>query len=121
MKIGADTWRGSCPKEEYRELFEGLLKYASENLMKYVSTDMRRQGLVSPENRKWFEKDMWPRGIAVGLCKVAAVTDANVFKRYYLNMLLSSSKKIGFSFKICITTEDAQKFLPAVEEEHEVN
>ena len=114
-KLGMVTWKSNCSKEEYREAFEAMLAYAKEHLIKYVLTDTRNQGVVSPENRKWFEKDMLPRGIEVGLKKVAAVTDANVFKRYYLNMLLSSSNKFNVPFKIFSNVEDAKTYLLADE------
>jgi len=110
-KIGFVLWKGNCTKDQYRDVFENMLEYAKKNLMKYVLSDTTNQGVVSPENRKWFEKEMIPAAIEVGLEKVAIITDANVFKRYYLNMLLSAVNKFGVPFKIFGNKDQAKAFL----------
>jgi hypothetical protein len=110
-KIGFVVWKSNCTMDQYRDVFENMLAYAKTHLMKYVLSDTTNQGVVSPENRKWFEKEMIPAAIEVGLEKVAIITDANVFKRYYLNMLLSAVNKFGVPFKIFGNEGQAKAFL----------
>lgn len=111
-EIGKIIWSGNPKADEYKKPFNVLLDYARAGhpATRFLS-DTRNQGVVSPENRKWFEKEMLPAAIAAGLKRAAAITGGNVFKRYYLNMILSTVNKFNMPFKIVSDEESAIKFL----------
>ncbi|ADR21639.1 hypothetical protein MATR_07290 [Marivirga tractuosa] len=112
MQLAWIKWKGNVSVEQYRNAFETIYKYAvAGNLVKRFYSDTREQGVVGPENRKWFEKEMLPKAIDQGLEKAGVVSDANVFKRYYLNMILKSVNKFNMPFKICGSDEDVIAFL----------
>jgi hypothetical protein len=97
---------------QYRETFEVALQHSLDgNPVKRFYTDTRTQGVVGPENRKWFEKEMLPRAIESGLERAGTISEANIFKRYYLNMLLKPINKFNLPFKLCGSEEDAIAFL----------
>ena len=112
MQMIKVKWDGAVTPDQYKETFEAALQHSLNGYpVKRFFTDTRTQGVVGPENRKWFEKDMLPRAIESGLESAASVTDANVFKRYYLNTLLKSVNKFNLPFKLCGSEEDAIEFL----------
>lgn len=105
-------WDGAVTVDQYRETFEVALEHSIKgNTVKRFFTDTRTQGVVGPENRKWFEKEMLPRAVEAGLERAGTISDANVFKRYYLNMLLKSVNKFNLPFKLCGSEEEVMEFL----------
>ena len=87
------------------------LDYAQKYRVRRFLSDTRKQGVVSPDNRKWFEKDMFPAAVKAGLERAAAITDGNAFKRYYINMIISSINKFGIPLKIFGDEQSAIEFL----------
>lgn len=104
-------WKGSCTKEEYQQLFEVLLNNARNKPTRLFYSDLRKQGVIAVESRKHFEEYVTPESIKLGLKKTGVVTDSNVFKRYYLNLLIKASNKFGNPIKICSSPEEAMEFL----------
>ncbi|MDN4164362.1 STAS/SEC14 domain-containing protein [Cytophagales bacterium LB-30] len=112
MKLGKIIWHGNPSREEYKKPFLTLVDWAKKGheVTRFLS-DTRNQGVVSPENRKWFETEMVPSAISVGLKRAAVLTDSNVFKMYYLNMILSALNKFNMPFKIFNEETKAIEFL----------
>ncbi len=104
-------WKGSCTQQEYMDLFEILINNAKKKPTRLFYSDIREQGVVSIESRKHFENYVTPESVKLGIRKTAAVTDSNVFKRYYLNILIKASNKFGNQVKLCSTPEEAMEFL----------
>lgn len=105
-------WTGKASGEDYRKPFETIYDWAkSGHVITRILTDTRRQGLISTEDRKWFENKMFPRAIEGGLKRAAAVTDGNVFKRYYINAILFVINKFDIPIKIFGDRESAIEFL----------
>lgn len=109
--IGKIIWQGNPKPEEYKKPFLKLLEWAKDNKTTRFMSDTRNQGVVSPENRKWFEAEMVPAAINAGCKRAAVITSGNVFKRYYLNMILSVVNKFDMPFKIVQDEESAIAFL----------
>ena len=110
--IGKVIWTGNPNPDEYKVPFMTILEWAHKgNKVTRFMSDTRDQGVVSPENRKWFEKEMVPAAMAAGCTRATAITGGNVFKKYYLNMLLSAINKFGMPFKISSSEEEAVAFL----------
>lgn len=110
-KIGKVVWNGTPKDEQYKLPFEKLLDYGQKNTVKRFLSDTRKQGVVAPDKRKWFEKVMVPAAIEAGMERAAVVTDGNAFKRYYLNLILGAVNKFGLPFKICGDEQSAIDFL----------
>jgi hypothetical protein len=105
-------WDGNVSVDQYRETFMSALEHAKKGFpVKRFYSDTREQGVVGPENRKWFENEMLPKAIEAGLERAGAISSANVFKRYYLNMLLKSVGKFNLPFKLCGSEEEVIEFL----------
>ena len=50
---------------------------------------------------------MIPKGIDVGLKRAGVIFDGNVFKKYYLNMIIKVTNKFGLPLKIFNKQEEA--------------
>ena len=110
--LGKIVWRGSLTPEEYKKPFLALIDLAKKgtSVTRFMS-DIRNQGIVSPESRKWFEKEMVPAAMANGLQRAAVISGSNAFKMYYINLILSSVNKFNLPFKIFSDEEKAVDFL----------
>jgi len=106
------VWNGSFSKEQYQEAIESALDYQAKSHMpieNYLS-NILKQGIVNPESRKWFEQVALPRAIHQGLKRGAVVFDGNVFKKYYLNLILQASNMYKLPLKFFSSEEDAVKW-----------
>jgi len=112
MKLGKVVWSGNPDNEQYKKPFLALLEHAKNGypVLRFLS-DTRGQGIVNPENRKWFEKEMVPAALDKGLKRAAVISGGNAFKLYYLNMILSAVNKFDMPFKIFKDEEKAIDFL----------
>ncbi len=99
--------------EQYQEPYIFLLEYNEKigKTAQAVIVDIRNQKVIQPHFRKWFEDVAIKRGIAQGLKRAVAVSNANVFKKYYLNNIVNSSSRFGLTLKIFNTVEEAKEWL----------
>lgn len=107
LVLGKIEWKRKTTTEEYQFAFEILLEFARKNPADNFLSDIRRQSVVSPENRKWFETEMLPKAIDVGLKRAAVIFDGNVFKKYYINMIIKVTNKFKLPMKVFSSEEDA--------------
>jgi len=112
FKMVKIEWRDAVEFEEYKHTFETVLNHAlnGNEILRFCS-DIRNQGVVGPENRKWFENELLPRAVKAGLKRATVITDANIFKRYYINLIISKVNKFNMPFKICANDTEAIAFL----------
>jgi len=106
------VWNGTFSKEQYQQAIDSALNFQSKHhlpIENYLS-NILNQGIVNPESRKWFEQVAMPRAIKQGLKKAAVVFDGNVFKKYYLNLILQASNSYKLPLKFFSTDEDAIKW-----------
>ena len=87
--------------EEYRAAFQILLDYQHKGPtgVSYYLSDIRDQGVVRPEDRNWFETYALPTAKSRGLKKASIVISGNIFKQYYVNLILATAKSFGFPLK----------------------
>ena len=111
QKLGEIEWKGPCSLEQYQECFSVLLDYQSRNTVKYFLSDIRNQGIMNPNNRQWFESVALPQAIRQGLLRSAVVSEDNIFKRYYVNLILHSTNKMGLPLRIFDSREQAIEWL----------
>ena len=100
---------------EYKEPFLKLIEHSKKVLITNFLSGTTKQGVVNPVTRKWFEKEMLPSAIKAGLKRAAAVSDSNVFKRYYINMIIGATNKFGLPIKVFSNEEDAIKWFIELE------
>lgn len=115
LKLGKIVWKRKTSTEEYQYAFITLLEYSKKNTTDNFLSDIRNQSVVSPENRKWFESDMLPKAIENGLKRAAVVFDGNVFKKYYLNMIIKVTNKFKMPLKMFATEEEAIQWFQSFE------
>ncbi|UII19822.1 hypothetical protein [Fulvivirga ligni] len=116
IQLGKIVWEGekSLSLEQYRKPFQALLDWSADGkTVSLFMSDTRHQGVVSPENRKWFGHEMVPAAIEGGLKRAAVISGANVFKKYYLNLILSAVNKFNLPFKLFSDEDSAMEFLLA--------
>ncbi|MBY0425042.1 MAG: STAS/SEC14 domain-containing protein, partial [Cytophagales bacterium] len=106
-QLGIIVWDGNPDFDEYKKPFKTLLKHAETHVVSNFLSDITKQGVVSVENRKWFEKEMIPAAKERGLKRSAIVTSDNPFKKYYLNMVLMVVNKFGIPIKVFTKKEEA--------------
>ena len=110
LKLGIIEWKQKPSNTEYQSTFEELITFSKKNPIENFLSDIRNQGVVSPDNRKWFENVMIPKAIDHGLKRAATIFDGNVFKKYYINMIIQVINKFGIPLKLFNTEEDAIKW-----------
>lgn len=108
LKVAGVKWLGSFSKDEYVDLFDQLFEDMKGKEIIGFYSDIRQQGVVSVEARKYFENVLTPRGKAMGIDKTGVVTDASPFKKYYLNTIIKATKR---PVKLCSNPEDALEFI----------
>jgi hypothetical protein len=104
-------WHGNPTSEEYKKPFQAMLEFGRKEPVDSMLSDISKQGVINPENRKWFEKEMMPAAIAAGLRRAAIVTNGNAFKMYYINLILSAVRKFPVTTKVFNSQEDANKWI----------
>ncbi|NJN25147.1 MAG: hypothetical protein HC819_03780 [Cyclobacteriaceae bacterium] len=109
--IGIIKWMGKCTSEKYREAFLFLLDNQKIYGLKRFLSDVRDQGIISPDDRKWFENVALPKSIELGLKAAAVIFIGNVFKKYYLNVIIQATNKFNLPVKLFIDQESAEDWL----------
>jgi len=113
-KLVQITWE-KVPKlslEDYQMVIIKSLEFQEQHpgkALNYLS-DIRDQGILSPEYRKWFQDVAVPRAVKNGLKMGAVLFDGNVFQKYYLNNILNFTKTFGIKFKFFSKREEAIEF-----------
>ncbi|MFP4557386.1 MAG: STAS/SEC14 domain-containing protein [Bacteroidales bacterium] len=111
-------WNGTLTNEQYRTAFLKALEFQDKctaTISNFMS-DVRKQGIVNPDNRRWFETVALPRAIKQGLKRAAVVIDGNIFKKYYLNLVLKTTNKFRLPLKLFSTVDDAYSWLKSFDD-----
>lgn len=108
LLLGKVVWDGGPTQEEYKEPFLSLIEYSKKRTIHNFISDITLQGTQSQKNRSWFEEVMMPMAIEHGLKRGAIVTNANPFKKFYINMLLRVSNKFGLPVQIFSDQKEAE-------------
>lgn len=112
------VWSGIHTIDEYKKTMTACIEFQKNSgfpVLNYVS-DIRNQGIVNPESRKWFEKVALPKAIEQGLKRAAVIFDGNVFKKYYLNMILQVANVYHLPLKFFNTAEEAMGWFKSFEQ-----
>lgn len=104
-------WKSRSTGEDYRNPFLKAFEFSADHPAKYFLSDIRNQGIVGPDDRKWFEDEGLPLAISRGLTKGAIVFDGNVFKQYYINMILKRFIKHSIPMRFFRSVDEAKEWL----------
>jgi len=116
LKLLTITWKNSkLTFEEYQRPFQIALAYMGKKPVDNYISDIRDQGIISPEYRKWLQEVAMPEAAKAGLKRVVGVANVNIFKQYYINNVFQSAKKFGIPFKMFNTIEEAKKWFSEFE------
>lgn len=110
-QLGAILWKAPCTTEQYREAFVALINQQYKTKISLFLSDVRKQGVVAPDNRKWFEIEALPKAVRNGLKAAAVIVSANPFKKYYLNVIIKTINKFNIPLKLFSKEDDARKWL----------
>jgi len=77
--------------------------------------DTRKQGIINPEQRKWLLDKSLPIAVEIGMKRIVVLADMNVFKRYYLNTVMSTINKFKIPFKIFSDEEKAIQWIKSAD------
>lgn len=108
LQVMGIVWDGVFSKEQYISFFNRLLDFGRKNKVIGFFSDIRKQGVVSVEARKHFEKNISPEAQKLGINKTGVVSDASPFKKYYLNTII---KMTGRPAKICSDPNEALNYV----------
>lgn len=87
------TWRKTASIEEYRDVFLHVLdKFKEYKALTYLS-DIRHQGIVGTESRKWLESNIIPEAVKAGMKNIYVVTSEDAFKKFYLERVKNEVDK----------------------------
>jgi hypothetical protein len=113
LKAGIIEWKNKkLTDEEYKLPLIKLIEYSNgKKFFENYYSDARYQSVVSPSSRKWFEDNMVPAAIRNGLKRGAVVITKNPFKKHYMNMIISSSKRFPIKIKVFDDPEKAKAWL----------
>jgi len=83
------VWKHSnISSAEYRNTYLELLKYSDEVKGTLFLVDSRLQGVITPQDRKWFMDYVIEKAIKNGLKRAAVIMKKNPFKKYYINSIM---------------------------------
>jgi hypothetical protein len=111
LKLVKIVWGVDCNSENYRSSYIKIIEFQRTTPADFFISDIREQPIISPEDRKWFEKEIIPKAIKQGLKKAVVISTGSAFKKYYLNLILSTTNKFGLPLKIFSDEEEALKWL----------
>ena len=120
-KLVQTIWKDEAPKmtlEDYKAVFDIGLKFQEENKdkIRFYLSDIRKQGVMPPEYRKWVQEHVIPTAKENGGTHGAVIFDGNVFQKYYLNNILNSIKKFGMKLKFVNKYEDAIDWFKSIDQ-----
>ena len=77
------TWKKNSDSVEYHNIFNSIREFSTKNLVKYVLSDMRKEGLVQTEDLKWLETEILNIANERGVIKIAMVSEDTIFSTVY--------------------------------------
>jgi len=112
MKLAQIVWQGVSVSLMYREVFSSVIEFTDNHDFVNFLSDARKQGAVSPEDRKWFQNTIVPQATKQGLRYGAVVIKKGPFKKYYMNMILKwLNRKSKIDMKIFYDYDEAKNWL----------
>ena len=84
------TWKKFVNSSEFRATNNEIIKIIVSYQPKGYLSDIRNQGVVSPDDWTWITAELLPQVISAGVQKIAMVLDSDVFKQFYVDTIKTS-------------------------------
>jgi len=97
-------WKKDINSEEFHQIYEEGINFASNNKVHYFLSDIRNEGLVPIDDVRWLSKEVISKASELGIKKIALVNeDDRTFSTIYAE---SIKKKIeNFSIQVNIFSD----------------
>lgn len=95
-----NSWKKHPGNDEYKDTFRKILSLVKEKKAKVFISDVRNQGTIGTDARKWMEEEILKPAINAGLEKVAVVMDADIFKKFYLDNVKKAGSNAADHFQM---------------------
>lgn len=105
------AWKSYATGPQFRTGLEKGLELVKKKAAKNWLADMRKMGVVSPENQKWSNEDWFPRAIAAGIKKMALVVPASTLAQMSVDSIMSKVEGASLETAYFDNIEDAQAWL----------
>ena len=76
-------WNSETNTEEYRQIFQSLINFIQNNKVRFVISDIRKEGLVSIDDLKWLEEEIFKKYLHLGVEKIALINEDTIFSNVY--------------------------------------
>ncbi|HOZ14507.1 MAG TPA: STAS/SEC14 domain-containing protein [Tenuifilaceae bacterium] len=106
------VWNGKQTNQEYKKTILECLEFQKNSktqIVNYIS-DIRKQSIVDPEARKWFENVALPKAVSQGLKRAAVISDSSAFRKYHFDMIYQVVGIYKLPMKHFDNPEDAFKW-----------
>lgn len=104
-------WKTQNTSAEYRKTLtaalDGIKKYKAAHYL----GDVNKQGVVSPNDRKWFQDNIIPEAVKNGLKRAAMVLPEDIFKKYYLNQVKNTTDTLKLDMRYFPSMKQAEDWL----------
>ncbi len=105
------VWKKDADSEEYRKIFEVIVKFSDKNKIKSLLSDMRKQGLVRLDDVKWLEKEVLIRAVEYGLQRIALVIQESIFSSIYADAIKKKLDNSPIKLQIFDDISEAKSWL----------
>lgn len=105
------NWKEETNSGEYRKLFQTLVEFAKNSKVRFILSDMRKEGLISIEDVKWLEKEIFGEAISKGIEKIALVSSDNIFTNVYAETVKRKLKDSPIKVQLFDNLESAKAWL----------
>lgn len=110
-KTVTQQWRGFTPRVEFEEVIVATLDFfkVEDNEASFILNDTRRHGPVDPDSVDWVTKEINPKLIQNGLCKMAIILPESAISSLAAKQFMRVSKE--FSIGNFGTVSEAEEWL----------
>ncbi len=105
------TWKKDADSAEYRNIFNSILEFSNKNRVKYVLSDMRKEGLVQTEDLKWLEVEVLNKADKHGVLKIAMVSEDTIFSNIYAETIKRKLRQSSIQVDIFQDVTSAKAWL----------
>jgi len=103
------VWKKFQDEATYKMMFTKGLEALKETKATGWLSDIRNEGVVGPATSKWMQDEIMPKALASGLKRIAVVTEADIFKEFYVNNI--KKKTQGDMMRYFKSIEEANEWL----------
>jgi hypothetical protein len=91
-------WKEESTTSEYRTMFETIVDFAQKNKVRFLISDITKEGLVSFDDFKWLDEEILKEAVKLGVERIALINGDSIFSSVYADTikrkLLNSPVKV---------------------------